>query len=59
VQGPQHLFGAWSIADVDLAILLSRLVRNGDPVPAQLRDYVEFQWQRPSVQQWLARHQPG
>lgn len=59
VQGPQHLFGEWTIADVDLAIMLSRLVRNGDPVPAKLRDYVDFQWQRPSVQAWLARHQPG
>ncbi|NYE62588.1 glutathione S-transferase [Duganella sp. 1224] len=59
VQGPQHLFGDWSIADTDLAIMLSRLVRNGDPVPARLRDYVDFQWQRPSVQAWLARHQPG
>ncbi|MYM69515.1 glutathione transferase [Pseudoduganella sp. FT55W] len=59
VQGPQHLFGEWSLADTDLAIMLSRLVRNGDEVPAKLRDYVEFQWQRPSVQQWLARHQPG
>jgi glutathione S-transferase len=59
VQGPQHLFGDWSIADVDLAIMLSRLVRNGDPVPAKVKEYVEFQWQRPSVQQWLERHQPG
>ncbi|MYM22848.1 glutathione transferase [Duganella sp. FT135W] len=59
VQGPQHLFGDWSIADTDLAIMLSRLVRNGDEVPQKLRDYVEFQWQRPSVQAWLARHQPG
>lgn len=59
VQGPQHLFGDWSIADTDLAIMLSRLVRNGDPVPTKLRDYVDFQWQRPSVQAWLARHQPG
>jgi len=59
VKGPQNIFGAWSIADTDLAILLSRLVRNGDEVPAKLQEYVEFQWQRPSVQQWLARHQPG
>ncbi|MRW84310.1 glutathione transferase [Pseudoduganella sp. FT26W] len=59
VRGPQHLFGAWSIADVDLAIMLGRLVRNGDEVPAKLREYVDYQWQRPSVQAWLARHQPG
>lgn len=59
VQGPHHLFGDWSIADTDLAIMLSRLVRNGDAVPDKLREYVEFQWQRPSVQQWLDRQQPG
>jgi glutathione S-transferase len=59
VQGPQNIFGDWSLADTDLAIMLSRLVRNGDPVPAKLQEYVEFQWQRPSVQAWLARHQPG
>ncbi|TFW16134.1 glutathione transferase [Duganella callida] len=59
VQGAQHLFGAWSIADTDLAIMLSRLVRNGDEMPQKLRDYVDFQWQRPSVQAWLNRHQPG
>jgi glutathione S-transferase len=59
VQGPQHLFGDWSVADTDLAIMLGRLVRNGDEVPAKLREYVDFQWQRPSVQQWLERQQPG
>jgi glutathione S-transferase len=59
VQGPQNIFGDWSLADTDLAIMLRRLVRNGDTVPAKLQEYVEFQWQRPSVQAWLARHQPG
>jgi len=59
VQGPQHLFGDWSLADTDLAIMLSRLVRNGDAVPQKLQEYVDFQWQRPSLQAWLARHQPG
>ncbi|MYM29353.1 glutathione transferase [Duganella sp. CY15W] len=59
VQGPQNLFGDWSLADTDLAIMLSRLVRNGDAVPQKLQEYVDFQWQRPSLQAWLARHQPG
>ncbi|MBV7538205.1 glutathione transferase [Duganella sp. sic0402] len=59
VQGPQHLFGDWSIADTDLAMMLSRLACNGDPIPAKVKEYVEFQWQRPSVQQWLERQQPG
>jgi glutathione S-transferase len=57
VQGP-HLFGAWSIADVDLSLMLMRLIVNGDPVPQVLRDYAHKQWQRPSVQQWLHRHRP-
>jgi glutathione S-transferase len=52
VGGPQ-LFGAWCIADTDLALMLNRLILNGDPVPAKLRDYAAGQWQRPSVQQWL------
>lgn len=50
-----HLFGAWSIADTDLALMLNRLVKNGDPVPERLAAYVRAQWQRPSVQAWLAK----
>lgn len=57
VDGP-HLFGAWCIADTDLALMLNRLIVNGDAVPAKLRDYAAGQWQRPSVQKWLAHHQP-
>lgn len=49
----EHLFGQWSIADTDLAIMLNRLVRNGDPVPQRVADYANRQWQRPSVQQWV------
>ncbi|WNW10699.1 glutathione transferase [Pseudomonas sp. DTU_2021_1001937_2_SI_NGA_ILE_001] len=49
----EYLFGEWSIADVELAVMLNRLVLNGDPVPARLADYAAHQWQRPSVQQWL------
>lgn len=54
-----NLFGAWSAADTDLAIMLQRLIVNGDPVPQRLEDYAAGQWARPSVQQWLAQHQPG
>lgn len=54
VQG-EHLFGAWSIADTDLALMLLRLIKSGEPVPPVLRDYALAQWQRPGVQQWLAR----
>ena len=54
----QHLFGQWSIADTDLTMMLNRLILNGDPVPERIKAYAAGQWQRPSVQQWLARHQP-
>ncbi len=50
------LFGAWSIADIELALMLSRLVVNHDPVPAKLQAYVARQWRRPSVQAW-AQHE--
>ena len=51
--GGQNLFGTWSIVDADLALMLNRLVRNGDEVPAQLADYARLQWQRASVQAWI------
>lgn len=49
-----NLFGDWSIADTDLAMMLQRLVHSGDDVPAKLQDYANAQWQREPVQQWLA-----
>jgi len=52
-----NLFGAWSIADVDLAMMLQRLIVLGDPMPQRLIDYAAHQWRRPSVQQWI--HQNG
>lgn len=53
-----HLFGAWSIADVDLALMLNRLVLNGDPVPPRLAAYAKRQWSRPSVQEWVNLARP-
>lgn len=53
--GQQHLFGEWCIADTDLALMLNRLVLNGDTVPEKLAEYARHQWQRPSVQAWVAR----
>jgi glutathione S-transferase len=54
-----NLFGAWSIADVDLAMMLQRLIVLGDPVPQRLIDYAAHQWRRPSVQQWIDRKRPA
>jgi glutathione S-transferase len=53
-----HLFGEWSIADVDLAMMLQRLIVLGDPVPQRLIDYAALQWQRPTVQQWVRHPRP-
>ena len=51
--GAEHLFGDWSIADTDLAIMLNRLVANGDQVPSRLVAYVHRQWDRDSVRAWM------
>jgi glutathione S-transferase len=53
--GGENLFGAWSIADVDLAVMLHRLILNGDQVPPRLARYAKAQWERPSVQLWVQR----
>ena len=53
-----NLFGEWSIADVDLAMMLQRLVAHGDPVPARLVTYATHQWRRPSVEQWIHKKRP-
>ncbi len=56
--GAQNLFGEWSIADVDLAMMLQRLVVLGDPMPQRLIDYANRQWRRPSVAQWIEKKRP-
>jgi glutathione S-transferase len=54
----EYLFGEWSIADVDLAMMLQRLVAHGDSVPQRLVDYANHQWRRPSVQHWINHSRP-
>ena len=57
--GGEHLCGSeWCIADVDLTVMLNRLVLNGDSVPEQLVSYAKRQWARPSVQSWLKLERP-
>lgn len=54
----QNLFGEWCTADTDLALMLNRLVMNGDEVPPRLAAYARYQWQRPSVQRWVEQERP-
>ncbi|WP_083228618.1 glutathione transferase [Bordetella sp. H567] len=52
--GRSHLFGAWSLADLDLAVMLNRLAIPGDSLPDALRTYARTQWDHPAVRHWLA-----
>ncbi|MBV4365574.1 glutathione transferase [Erwinia phyllosphaerae] len=57
--GQQNLFGEWSIADTDLAIMINRLALHGDNLPPAVAEYAHFQWQRASVQLWLSESSKG
>ena len=48
-----QLFAAWSIADADLALMLQRLILNGDPVTGGARAFADAQWSRPSVREFV------
>ena len=52
------LFGAWCIADTDLAMMLQRLVKTNEPLPARLRAFAEREWRRPSVQAFVNASRP-
>ncbi len=52
------MFGAWCIADTDLAMMLQRLVSTGHDVPPRLRQYAEAQWARPAVVEFRAHARP-
>lgn len=56
--GARSLFGAWCIADADLALALQRLVLNGDEVPAGLAGYARETWERSSARRWHALTRP-
>ncbi len=56
--GGACLFGEWCIADVDLALMLNRLVLNGDAVPPHLAAYARHQWEHPAVAEWVQRARP-
>jgi glutathione S-transferase len=59
VDGKTTLFDDWCIADVDLAMMIQRLLCNGHPMPAKVQRYAEANWQRPSVQKWNAHQRPA
>ncbi len=53
-EGAQFTGGAaFGIADADLALMLQRLVANGDPCPPRLAAYARAVFQRASIRKWL------
>jgi glutathione S-transferase len=54
-QGAAFVAGPFTPADADLALMLQRLVHNGDPCPARLATYANTVFARPSVRAWLAK----
>jgi glutathione S-transferase len=58
-KGSENLFDDWCIADMDLALMLNRLILNGDAVPDDIADYAARQWQRASVQLWVKLKRPA
>jgi len=54
-----NLFGEWCIADLDLTVMLNRLILHGDSVPSPLVAYASRQWQRPTVQEWVTKSWPA
>jgi glutathione S-transferase len=53
-EGRTSVCSEWSMADIDLALMLTRLIANSDPVPQRLLDYAMAQWGRTSVRKYLA-----
>ena len=53
--GDRTIAAEFSIADVDLAMMLQRLLANRDPMPEPLAAYASRIWQRPSIRKWLER----
>jgi len=53
-EGAVLLTREFTPADADLALMLQRLVANGDPCPVRLAVYARAVFARPSVREWLS-----
>ncbi len=54
-QGAAFVATSFTPADADLALMLQRIVHNGDPCPERLARYANTVFARPSVREWLAK----
>jgi glutathione S-transferase len=46
---------SFSPGDADLALMLQRLIRNGDPCPERLARWANGIFARPSIREWLGK----
>jgi glutathione S-transferase len=53
------LFDTFSIADVDLAFMLQRLALNGHTLPKNVAAFVQTQWSRPTVREFVDHARPA
>jgi glutathione S-transferase len=53
-QGAAFVAASFTPADADLALMLQRLVANGDPCPERLARYAANVFARPSIREWLS-----
>jgi len=53
--GQAFLASTFSPGDADLAVMLQRLVLNGDPCPDRIARWANAIFARPSIREWLAK----
>jgi glutathione S-transferase len=58
-EGEGPLFGAWCLADSELAFMLHRLILSGEAVPDRVAAYARTQWSRPSAREFVEHARPA
>ena len=53
------LFGTWSVADTDLAMMLQRLHRTGYQLPHPLVTFAEREWKNPAIVEFSDHERPA
>jgi glutathione S-transferase len=53
------MFDTFSIADADLAFMLQRLALNGHALPNNLATFVQTQWARPTIREFVDHVRPA
>jgi len=51
----QYLFGDWTIADIDLGLMLKRLTFNRHEVSAKVERYVDRVWAHPALKEYAGK----